>query len=133
MEADLAESLEIVENFEKSETDINTDYQKFSKTLKKNKNLKKTKSKQLKLLKEKHGVSKKYNPKLTKIEKFDREKRIEANIKTLKSKDVAVDLERWCRLSGSKYLKQEKEEKEEEEETAFDDSFFEEFSKDFLP
>ena len=51
MEADLAESLEIVENFEKSGTDVNTDYQKFSKTLKKNKNLKKTKSKQLKLLK----------------------------------------------------------------------------------
>lgn len=135
MEAELAESLEIVESFKKPGSNIKTDFNKFSKkNLKNNKKLKKNQEKQLKILKEKHGLSsKKYNLKVTKIEKIDKNKRLEKNIKILKSKDAPIkNLEKWCRLTGSEYLKAEVEKEAEEEETAFDEKFFEEFSADFL-
>ena len=36
------------------------------------------------------------------------------------------------KLTGTPYAKKEQKEKEEEEDTVFDDSLFEEFSRDFL-
>lgn len=49
----------------------------------------------------------------------------------LKRTAVDTDLVRWCKLSGSKHLKEEVK-SEEEEESAFDDAYFAQFEKQYL-
>ena len=43
-----------------------------------------------------------------------------------------TDITRWCKLTGSNYLKTEKAVSDEEEESAFDDAYFEQFEKEYL-
>jgi len=132
MESCLAESLEIVQSLDRK-SDFKSEFKSNLKELKSTRKFKKNKKEQLERLKEKHGLNQKYSNKVKKIEKFDAAKKREQSIKQLRKTDVKSDLERWCKLTGSKYLKKEKEEnKEEEESTLFDDKYFEEFSKDFL-
>jgi len=132
MDSCLAESLEIVQSLDRKR-DFNSEFKANLKELKSTRKFKKNKKEQIERLKEKHGLNQKYSNKVKKIEKFDAAKKREKSIKQLKKTDVKSDLEKWCKLTGSSYLKKEKEEKEEEEEsTLFDDKYFEEFSKDFL-
>ena len=69
-----------------------------------------------------------------KIQKFNAEEKRRKTAKQLKANKskVPVDLEKWCKLTGAKFGEREEAEEKVEEETAFDDSFFEEFSRDFL-
>lgn len=132
MEACLAESLEIVESFDRKK-DFKSEFKSSLAQLKTTRKFKKNKKEELERLKDKHGLNRKYSNKVNKVEKFNAAKKREKSIKQLRKTDVATDIERWCKLTGSTYLKKEKEEKEEEEEsTLFDDKYFEDFSKDFL-
>lgn len=45
--------------------------------------------------------------------------------------EAKTDIEKWCKLTGSKFLGP-KEEEEEDEESAFDDALFEKFEKEYL-
>jgi len=136
MDSHLSESLEIVDSFDFVRSDRKADFKKELgkrvKDIKTQKKFKKLKEKQVKKLKEKHGLNQVYTEKFIRIEKFNATKRRQKNIEALKKTQTPCDLEKWCKLTGSKYLKKTEERSQEEEETAFDDSFFEEFSKDFL-
>lgn len=133
MDSHLSEALEILDSFDQ-EANFKKELDTKVAQLKSNKKFKKQKSKHIEELKNKHGFNKTYNNKVIKINKFDAEAKRRKAVKQLisnKSK-APVDLERWCKLTGTPYAKKEQKEKEEEEETVFDDSLFEEFSRDFL-
>jgi len=138
----LAEGLEILdsdsirttqETFEKSKKAA----LKATKAAKTHKNFKKIEKKNLADQKAKYGLNQKYkaNSKVAGVvfkgKAAEREKRKRKVLQSIKKTETKTDLAKWCKLTGCQYLKPEVE-STEPEESAFDDSYFEKFEKEFL-
>jgi len=131
MDSHLAEALEIADGEGCFETEVKTRLN----TIEKKKGLKKQRKRDIEELKSKHGKNKTYSAKVLKRTKFDAEEKRRKSTKQLLANQPksTTSLEKWCKLTGAKFNeKKQAAEKETEEVSAFDDAFFEEFSRDFL-